>query len=1123
MAEQRLYSHAQPAGGVVRLADQLEKPLLDDRQYRVVKLSNELEVLLIHDPATDKASAAMDVNVGSFSDADDLPGMAHAVEHLLFMGTEKYPGENDYNQYLTKYGGYSNAFTAATSTNYYFELSASATSNSPSSSANVSKESLAVSVPKNKAPLYGALDRFAQFFVKPLFLEDTLDRELKAVDSENKKNLQADNWRFNQLDKSLASKKHPFHKFSTGNYKVLHDDPIERGVKIREAFINFYEQHYSANRMKLCILGRESLDQLQAWAEELFTDVPNQALPQLRWDGLSVYDENDVCTQVFAKPVMDKKLIDLHFTYPDEEEMWESKPSRYLSHLIGHEGPGSILAHLKAKGWANGLNAGASTVCPGSGVMMVQIQLTEDGLKQYKEVVKVFFNYVAMLKEEPPHRWIFEESSKLQDVNFMFQEKSRASSTTSWMSGVMQKPLPRDRLLSGQFVLTKFEPESIKRGLAHLSPDNFRFILISRELPVDTDSKEEWYGTEYKYEKIPADFLKEITKAAKASANERPPELHLPAKNEFVPQRLDVEKREVVEPALTPKLIRNTDNVRTWFKKDDQFWVPRATVQVCFRTPLLSTTPLTAVMGQMYGKLVEDSLQEYAYDAEIAGLDYSISMHNQGIDVSVSGYNDKLPVLLEKVLLRMRDLEIKQDRFDITKEWVTRSMKDLEYQDPFRQISTYSRWLVNEKAWIAEQIVEELPALTADDVRAFFPQVLKQMHVELLVHGNLYKEDALRITDMVMHTLKPRRLPPSQWPVKRAIEVPQGSDFTYPRTLKDPKNINHCIDYSLHLGNNIERSLRAKLLLFAQMTSEPCFDQLRTKEQLGYVVSSGAAIYGTLYSYRVLIQSEKDCEYLTGRIENWLVGYEQALLDMPDSEFEEHKIGLINKRLEKLKNLGQETARFWHHVVSEQFDFELAYRDVEHIEVLTKKDMLNFYKAYMHPSSQTRAKTAVHLKAQSSVREIAKKTDPKEQREKLAATLTNILGQLGVQAEPTKLAARLEKVDVAAGDTQGILNALGEYLKEGAGAATEQVQQVMGQGQTVLAQVLPLLGISPNASAKGERENDVAKTDREVLPERQSQSVMIEDVKAWKASMPLSAGAKAVKPLSNFEDLESKL
>lgn len=74
---------------VERIAEELERPELDNRTYRVIKLENELEALLIHDPDTDKVSGALDVNVGSFSDADDMPGIAHAVEHLLFMGTEK--------------------------------------------------------------------------------------------------------------------------------------------------------------------------------------------------------------------------------------------------------------------------------------------------------------------------------------------------------------------------------------------------------------------------------------------------------------------------------------------------------------------------------------------------------------------------------------------------------------------------------------------------------------------------------------------------------------------------------------------------------------------------------------------------------------------------------------------------------------------------------------------------------------------------------------------------------------------------------------------------------------------------------------------------------------------------
>ncbi|KAH7112341.1 hypothetical protein B0J13DRAFT_575915 [Dactylonectria estremocensis] len=61
--------------------------------------------LLVHDPETDKASAALDVNVGNFSDESGIPGMAHAVEHLLFIGAKKFPIENEYGPvYLSRLG-----------------------------------------------------------------------------------------------------------------------------------------------------------------------------------------------------------------------------------------------------------------------------------------------------------------------------------------------------------------------------------------------------------------------------------------------------------------------------------------------------------------------------------------------------------------------------------------------------------------------------------------------------------------------------------------------------------------------------------------------------------------------------------------------------------------------------------------------------------------------------------------------------------------------------------------------------------------------------------------------------------------------------------------------------------
>eukprot|EP00878_Enallax_costatus_P039143 GHUV01044684.1.p1 GENE.GHUV01044684.1~~GHUV01044684.1.p1 ORF type:complete len:210 (+),score=62.21 GHUV01044684.1:129-758(+) len=90
-----------------------------------------------------KAAAALAVSVGSFSDPSEMPGLSHYLEHMLFMGSEKFPDENEYDSYLTKHGGASNAFTELEFTNYHFDVAPGA--------------------------LHGALDRFAQFFVAPLF------------------------------------------------------------------------------------------------------------------------------------------------------------------------------------------------------------------------------------------------------------------------------------------------------------------------------------------------------------------------------------------------------------------------------------------------------------------------------------------------------------------------------------------------------------------------------------------------------------------------------------------------------------------------------------------------------------------------------------------------------------------------------------------------------------------------------------------------------------------------------------------------------------------------------------------------------------------------------------------
>lgn len=527
-----------------------------------------------------------------------------------------------------------------------------------------------------------------------------------------------------------------------------------------------------------------------------------------------------------------------------------------------------------------------------------------------------------MLQEIPPQEWIFQEQKGMSDVDFKFRQKTPASRFTSRISAVMQKPLPREWLLSGQSRLRKFEPELIAKALSKIRPDNFRMTIVSQTYPGGWDNKEKWYGTEYRYEKIPAQLMTELKQAAALPSDKRLPELHLPHKNNFIPSKLEVEKKEVAEPALAPRVLRNDAKARTWWKKDDTFWVPRANVTVSLQNPIIYASAENTVKARLFTELVRDALEEYSYDADLAGLQYIVTIDSKGILLDISGYNDKLPVLLEQVVVTMRDVKIQDDRFVIVKERLTRGYNNWQLQSAYSQVVDYMGRLNSTRDFIVEELAAELPNISIEDVRIFQKQVLAQLHVEVYVHGNMYKGDALKLTDMVESALKPRVLPESQRPIIRSILLPQGSNYVFNKTLKDPENINHCVETWYYVGDRGDRWVRAKTLLFDQMVHEPAFDQLRTKEQLGYIVFTNMRSFTTTCGFRVLVQSERTPAYLDSRIEAFLTKVGTIIQDMSEADFEGHKRSLIVKRLEKLRNLDQESTRHWAQISNEYYDFE---------------------------------------------------------------------------------------------------------------------------------------------------------------------------------------------------------
>ncbi len=140
------------------IQETIRKSEKDTRQYQAIRLDNDMVVLLVSDPQAVKSLSALVVPVGSLQDPADHQGLAHFLEHMTLMGSQKYPQPDSLAEFLKLHGGSHNASTAPYRTAFYLEV-------------------------ENDA-LDGAVDRPADAIAAPLLDKKYADRERNAVNAE---------------------------------------------------------------------------------------------------------------------------------------------------------------------------------------------------------------------------------------------------------------------------------------------------------------------------------------------------------------------------------------------------------------------------------------------------------------------------------------------------------------------------------------------------------------------------------------------------------------------------------------------------------------------------------------------------------------------------------------------------------------------------------------------------------------------------------------------------------------------------------------------------------------------------------------------------------------------------
>ncbi|XP_072934392.1 nardilysin-like [Epargyreus clarus] len=948
------------------------------------------------------AACALSVNVGSYSDPPDIQGLAHFVEHMVFMGSEKYPKENEFDAFIKKKGGSDNASTDCEVTTFYFEI--------------------------QERYLPHAMDMFSQFFVSPLMLKEAMQRERESIESEFAIAAPSDSNRKDQLLCSLFPEGHPARTFTWGNIRSLKDD-IQDDEKLYKAAHEFRKRHYSANRMTLAVQARMELSALEQHVINTFGQIPTNKLPPDDFKRFSFKPDNvtpEFTSIYYVKPVSDTTELNLNWCMRSLISEYESKPHQYISYLLGHEGKGSLLSYLKKKVWALGIYTGNSE----SGIdytsmyslFSTQVILTKDGLDHIDEVLEAIFSYLNMLRKIGPSERIYQEIKTIEETSFRYDEESQPAEYVETLADNMHY-FPPEHYITGDKLYYKYDPEGITELLNCMRADTVNIMILSNKYsqPIEYDAKEKWFFTDYKREAIPPKWLQRWLTV------EPYQQFHLPDKNIYITTNFDLVppaqpyideadrlgvdlatnsgkdihrkvtaggagKQFLKEGDLMatindfrldqPNLLRKNRHMELWYKPDFKFRFPTALLYFYFITPLSLKSPREACLIDLWTDVLQQGLKEEIYPANMADLKHSLYVSDKGITLKVSGYSQNLHLLVELVSREMRAAtrDLRAGLFEAVRDVRVRGYHNLLIK-PHKLAKDIRMQVLLEPYISPRDKAKEIQNITLADLEQFSERFLDKLYMQMLVQGNLAWYDAIKISENVLNNIRWNALSEDEMPNLRVHQLPLGAHTLRVRNL-NPLSSNSIVT-NYYQGELHTPRDTAALEVLMMLMEEPVFDVLRTKEQLGYsVFSMMRYTFGVLgFSVTVNSQEEKfSVRHVERRVEAFLRQFARTVRRLRERALAAARAALAQLKHTTDYELQEEVERNWREIVSTEYQFQRLFMEADAIEKIKMSDIRTWVENHFPSGNKSQfRKLSIQVMGykQTEEKDLIAKVDPK--------------------------------------------------------------------------------------------------------------------------------------------------
>lgn len=893
---------AQQQADIVFLDNVINKSPNDKSVYQAIRLKNQMTVLLISDEKANKSLMAASLPVGSMEDPVQQQGLAHYLEHMVLMGSKQYPETNGLIKFLAQNGGHSNASTSAERTSYYIQV--------------------------NNNAFDEAVARLADTLAAPLLSEHYSKKEINAVNAEMIRAKSNDNQLIYSVNLATANPAHPVTKFTVGNHETLSD---KADSNLQQALEQFYHTYYSANLFNVVLYSNQSIEQLAKLAEKTLTKMENKDVTVPKVD-VPLYREEDKGIIVQYKPLMSNKMLAVSFGFPNDEAQFKHKSGVYLSYLFANNAEGTLSDYLIKEGLSDsGIQAFADpSNARNHSSFSIVTMLTEKGLQQQDKVISLIFQQIEKIKKEGIQASYFEEIK--QNLQREFQHL-QIEKTPHFVTALAEKMafLPLENLLDAGFVAESMDVRAIKEKLDAMTLDNARILLINDN--VVTDKKTPYMEAGYAVSQITAEQKR---KWLDFSAN---PEIHLPALNPYITTDFSVIKSDKTYDK--PQLIEQRAGTQIYAMPSQYFAQdPKVELSLVFSV-MPKNDELKHILGtDALGYMNELAQSKLAFQSSVAGMQAHIHAGNNSLSIGLSGYTQHLPALARDSVLKFKQFELTENDLAQAKQRMLEALMQAEKDDSLSQANAAFSNFESYPYFETEKQKKAIADITLSEVENIRTRLLTQgVGMQLLSVGNFSEQQVRALAGELSQSVSYND---TEFSRGRYVDI-GGVKAKWNKVIQVPNEDNALSVLFVPQGyDETEGMIRATLL--EDIIGRWYFDDLRTEQQLGYVVAASSNHIGKLSGLLFMVQSPNATPaQIMQHNQRFFSETAEKLKALPETEFNSYRDSLLEKLRRKPESLAQEFGRYSYDFSRGNAHFDRYAKLQEGVAKLTKQAIVDFY------------------------------------------------------------------------------------------------------------------------------------------------------------------------------------